>query len=58
MLIQKSSGSFSQNNIDFFKDIEKWLKTIEIIIDIKNYEIHDTLIVAAIECIPEAHFHL
>jgi len=52
----KKLWKFSQNNIDFFKDIENWLKTIEIIIDIKNYEIHDTLIVAAIECIPEDPF--
>ena len=44
---------FSQHNIDFFKDIENWLRTIEIIINIEKYEIPNTLIVAAIECIPE-----
>ena len=52
----KKLWKFSQNNIDFLKDIEKWLKTIEIIIDTKNYEIHDALIVAAVECIPEDPF--
>ena len=52
----KKLWKFSQNNIDFFKDIENWLKTIEVIIDIKNYEIHDTLIAAAVECIPEDPF--
>ena len=52
----KKLWKFSQNNIDFFKDIENWIKTIEIIIDIKNYEIQDTLISAAVECIPEDPF--
>ena len=52
----KKLWKFSQNNIDFFKDIENWLKTIEVIIDIKNYEIHDTLISAAVESIPEEPF--
>ena len=52
----KKLWKFSQNNIDFFKDIENWLKTIEVIIDIKNYEIHDTFIAAAVECIPEDPF--
>ena len=47
---------FSQHNIDFFKDIENWLRTIEIIINIEKYEIPNTLIVAAIECIPEDPF--
>ena len=47
---------FSQHNIDFFKDIENWLRTIEIIINIEKYEIPDALIVAAIECIPEDPF--
>ena len=47
---------FSQHNIDFFKDIENWLRTIEIIIDIEKYEIPNSLIVAAIECIPEDPF--
>ena len=55
-MTQKNSGKFSQNNIDFFKDIENWLKTIEVIIDIKNYAINDTLIAAAVECIPEDPF--
>ena len=52
----KKLWKFSQNNIDFFKDIENWLKTIEVIIDIKNYEIDDTFIAAAVECIPEDPF--
>ncbi len=52
----KKLWKFSQNNIDYLKDIENWLKTIEIIIDIKNYEIQDTLISAAVECIPEDPF--
>ncbi len=52
----KKLWKFSQNNIDFLKDIENWIKTIEIIIDIKNYEIQDTLITAAVECIPEDPF--
>ena len=47
---------FSQHNIDFFKDIENWLRTIEIIINIEKYEIPNALIVAAIECIPEDPF--
>ena len=52
----KKLWKFSQNNIDFFKDIKNWLKTIEVIIDIKNYEIHETLISSAVECIPEDPF--
>ena len=52
----KKLWKFSQNNIDYLKDIENWIKTIEIIIDIKNYEIQDTLISAAVECIPEDPF--
>jgi len=47
---------FSQHNIDFFKDIENWLSTVEIIIDIEKYDIPDSLIAAAIECIPEDPF--
>ena len=47
---------FSQHNIDFFKDIENWLRTIEIIINIEKYEIPNDLIVAATECIPEDPF--
>ena len=52
----KKLWKYSQHNINFFKDIENWLKTIEVIIDIKNYEIHDTFIAAAVECIPEDPF--
>ncbi|MDA0968519.1 MAG: glutamate--tRNA ligase [Proteobacteria bacterium] len=52
----KKLWKYSQHNINFFKDIENWLKTIEVIIDIKNYKIHDTLIAAAVECIPEDPF--
>ncbi len=52
----KKLWKFSQNNIDYLKDIENWIKTIEIIIDIKKYEIQDTLISAAVECIPEDPF--
>ncbi len=47
---------FSQHNIEFFKDIENWLRVIEIIIDIEKYEIPDSLIAAALECIPEDPF--
>ena len=52
----KKLWKYSQHNINFFKDIENWLKTIEVIIDIKKYEIHDILIAAAVECIPEDPF--
>ena len=52
----KKLWKYSQHNINFFKDIENWLKTIEVIIDIKNYKIHDILIAAAVECIPEDPF--
>ena len=52
----KKLWKFSQNNIDFFKDIENWLRTIEIIINIEKYEIPNDLILAAIECIPEDPF--
>ncbi|MDC0161884.1 glutamate--tRNA ligase [bacterium] len=52
----KKLWKFSQNNIDYLKDIENWIKTIGITIDIKNYEIQDTLISAAVECIPEDPF--
>ena len=52
----KKLWKFSQNNIEFFKDIENWLRTIEIIIDIDKYEIPDTLITAALECMPEDPF--
>ena len=47
---------FSQHNIEFFKDIENWLSTVEIIIDIEKYDIPDALIAAAIECIPADPF--
>ena len=52
----KKLWKFSQHNIEFFKDIENWLSAIEIIIDTKKYEISDTLISAAIECIPADPF--
>ena len=55
----KKLWKFAQHNIEFFKDIENWLSTIDVIIDIEKYEISDTLIAAAIECIPEdLHFHM
>ena len=54
----KKLWKFSQHNIEFFKDIENWLSTVEIIIDIEKYEIPDTLIAAALECIPEDPFHM
>ena len=47
---------FSQNNIEFLKDIENWFKTINIVIQIEKYEIPDTLIQAAIENIPDEPF--
>ena len=46
-------GFFQKKASDYYPD---WLKTIEVIIDIKNYEIHDTFIAAAVECIPEDPF--
>ncbi|MDC3270030.1 glutamate--tRNA ligase [Alphaproteobacteria bacterium] len=52
----KKLWKFSQNNIEFFKDIENWLSTVEIIIDIEKYDIPDALIAAAIECIPSDPF--
>ena len=47
---------FSQNNIEFLKDIENWFKTIDTFIQIENYDIPDTLIQAAIENIPDEPF--
>ena len=52
----KKLWKFSQHNIEFFKDIENWLSTVEIIIDIEKYDIPDSLIAAAIECIPSDPF--
>ncbi|MDC0248387.1 glutamate--tRNA ligase [bacterium] len=52
----KKLWKFSQHNIEFFKDIENWLSTVEIIIDIEKYDIPDSLIAAAIECIPADPF--
>ena len=52
----KKLWKFSQHNIEFFKDIENWLSTVEIIIDIEKYDIPDALIAAAIECIPADPF--
>jgi len=52
----KKLWKFSQHNIEFFKDIENWLSTVEIIIDIEKYDIRDALISAAIECIPADPF--
>ena len=52
----KKLWKFSQNNIEFLKDLEDWLKTIEITIEIEKHEIPDTLIEAAIECIPDEPF--
>ena len=52
----KKLWKFSQHNIEFFKDIENWLSTVEIIIDIEKYDIPDVLIAAAIECIPADPF--
>ena len=52
----KKLWKFSQNNIEFLKDLEDWLKTIELTIDIKKNQIPDTLIEAAIECIPDEPF--
>ena len=47
---------FSQNNIEFLKDLENWAKTIDTIIDTKKYDIPDNLIKAAIESIPKEPF--
>jgi len=47
---------FSQNNIEFLKDVENWYKAINIVIQIENYDIPDTLIRAAIENIPDEPF--
>ncbi len=47
---------FAQNNIEFLKDIENWLKTLDVVIEIENYDIPDTLIKAAIESIPDEPF--
>ena len=47
---------FSQNNIDFLKDLENWSKIIESVIEIERYDIPDTLIQAAIESIPDEPF--
>jgi len=52
----KKLWKFSQNNIEFLKDLEKWLKTIEVTIEIEKYEIPENLIDAAIECIPDETF--
>ena len=52
----KKLWKFTQNNIDFIKDVEGWLNTIETTIDIGNHNFPDTLIEAAIECIPEEPF--
>ena len=51
-LFQYSKSYYLKNN----QNIENWSKTIEIIIDIKKYKIHDALITVAIECIPEDPF--
>ena len=52
----KKLWKFAQNNIEFFKDLENWLKTIDVNIDIEKYEIPDTLVAVAIECIPDSPF--
>ncbi len=52
----KKLWKFSQNNIDFLKDIEDWLDTIAATIEIEKYDIPNTLIEAAIECIPDDPF--
>jgi glutamyl-tRNA synthetase len=52
----KKLWKFAQNNIEFFKDLENWLKTIDVNIDIEKYEIPDTLVPVAIQCIPDSPF--
>jgi len=47
---------FSQHNITFLDDINKWSKTIRTTIDIKEHNIPDKLIKSAIESIPEEPF--
>ena len=47
---------FSQNNIEFLNDLEKWVNIIENVIDMKEHDISDALIKAAIESIPEEPF--
>ena len=48
---------FSKNNINFLKDIEKWLMVINAEIQIENYDIPVSLIQAAIENIPNEPFN-
>jgi len=52
----KKLWKFSQNNINFLKDVEAWLNTIEATIEIGKYDIPNTLVEAALECIPDDPF--
>ena len=52
----KKLWKFSQNNIDFLKDVETWLDTIDATIEIGKYDIPNSLVEAALECIPEDPF--
>ena len=47
---------FSQNNIEFLKDVKDWVKTIDSIIPIEQHDIPNNLIKSAIENIPEEPF--
>ncbi|MDC6447950.1 glutamate--tRNA ligase [Alphaproteobacteria bacterium] len=48
--------TFSKNNIIFLKNIEIWIEAIEIVIDLKNFDIPEILIDAAVENIPDGAF--
>ena len=48
---------FSKNNIIFLKDIDAWIKSIENVIELENYDIPENLIKIAIENIPDDPFN-
>ncbi len=52
----KKLWKFSQKNIDFLKDVETWLDTIDATIEIGKYDIPNSLVEAALEFIPEDPF--
>tara|TARA_B100000029_G_scaffold300748_1_gene293668 strand:- start:1 stop:1335 length:1335 start_codon:yes stop_codon:yes gene_type:complete len=47
---------YSKNNIEFLKDLENWLKTIDETIEVSKYDIPLNLIDAATESIPDEPF--
>mgnify|MGYP001301067188 CR=1 FL=1 len=52
----KKLWKFSQNNIDFLKEIENWTEIIESTIELDKHEIPKVLIDTAIELIPDEPF--